>query len=68
MAREDRNEKSDYQLKMVGESAGAYWVKADDDGEDIGLPKSKVDCDRPRKGEICTFSIPLWLAQDRGLC
>lgn len=67
MRNDSSKEPIDLDLKLVKESQGAFLVKGDDDGAEVWLPKSQVQCDRPVQGRVCSFSVPLWLAQDRGL-
>lgn len=63
-------------LDFRKETAGAYAFYQGDTTEDeetgeikevwIWLPKSQVSIES-RKGELCTVSMPEWIAQEKGL-
>ncbi len=80
MGRYDRNEPIEVRLFVLGGATErAIRVRLEDDfGDDEGawLPWSQVesiedddgpvDPDELSHGDVATFTIPLWLAEDRG--
>jgi hypothetical protein len=58
-------------LNWVHETAAAYGVTEDDpDDPVVWLPKSQCEVDRSTAsglGNVCTFTVPEWLAIDKGL-
>ena len=61
---------TDYDLNFVAETDLAYGVTEDDPADPvIWLPKSQVEPvgKTPRVGEVARFTIPDWLAEDKGL-
>lgn len=60
------DEADDYELKLVGQTDAAWCVDTEEE-QGVWLPKSQVECDRPRLGHVCTFTVPNWLAEKKGL-
>lgn len=69
-----RDEADDYALKVLGQSTDAWYVSDEEmedglDESDFWLPKSQVEVTptNPKVGTVATFTVPNWLAEEKGL-
>jgi len=62
-----KDEADDYDLVVRGETQNAWKVLSDTD--QFWLPKSQVTTypPNPKIGKTATFTIPNWLAEEKGL-
>ena len=62
------NETSYYALIYLTETESA-WKVADDNENEFWLPKSKCEVypENPEEGSFAEFTIPNWLAEQKGL-
>lgn len=63
-----KKELVDLELWLHHETAGAYLVSELGDSDDsVWLPKSQCEKYERKNGEIWEFSLPEWLAKEKGL-
>jgi hypothetical protein len=64
------DEAADYDLILLGQTDAAWKVCQDLGEDDVWLPKSQCEMHPPntKHGSSASFTVPNWLAEEKGLC